>query len=188
MIDYEDREIAKLLRFGAQISHESGIIEARETTHKNHSVARLFPEDIDKYIKKEQKYKSILGPFISNSFSSHIQLSPLDSKPKDDSEQRRVIVDLSFPKGSSVNSGISKDHYLGESMRCEFPKVDHLVDLIRLKGQGCALFKRYLKRAYHQLLVCPGDYNLLRRFQFERPHGWVGGGGGGGEGRLLKMC
>ncbi len=76
------------MRYGDPISHESGIIEARETTHKNHSGARLFPEDIDKYIKKEQKYKSILGPFISNPFSSHIQLSPFDAKPKDDSEER----------------------------------------------------------------------------------------------------
>ncbi len=119
LIDYEDRVIAKLMRFGAPISHERGIIEARETTHKNHSGAILFPEDIGKYIKKEQKYKSILEPIISNPFASHIQLSPLDLKPKDDSEERRVIVDLSFPKWSSVNSGISKDHYLGESMRCE---------------------------------------------------------------------
>ncbi len=86
------------MRFGAPISHESEIIEARETNHKNHNGARLFPEDIDKYIKKEQKYKSNLGPFISNPFSSHIQLSPLDSKPKDNSEERWVIVDLSFPK------------------------------------------------------------------------------------------
>ncbi len=35
------------------------------------------------------------------------------------------------------------------------------MDLIRLKGQGCSLFKRDLKRAYRQLPVCPGDYNLL---------------------------
>ncbi len=50
LIDYEEREIAKLMRYGAPVSHESGIIEARETTHKNHSGARLFPEDINKYV------------------------------------------------------------------------------------------------------------------------------------------
>ncbi len=62
-------------------------------------------------------------------------MSPLDSKLKDDSKKGRVIVDLSFPKGSSVNSGISKHHFLGQSVRCEFPKFDHLVDLIRLKAE-----------------------------------------------------
>ncbi len=72
-------------------------------------------------------------------------LSPLNSRLKPDSEERRVIVDLSFPKGSSVNDGINKGTYLGESMKLEYPKVDDLVELVRLKGTGCALFKRDIK-------------------------------------------
>jgi hypothetical protein len=72
-----------------------------------------------------------------------------------------VIVDLSLPKGASVNDGIPGDSYLGEKVRLEYPTVDHLVELIKLKGKGCALFKRDLKRAYRQIPVCPGDYNLL---------------------------
>ena len=50
---------------------------------------------------------------------------------------------------------------MGAYFKLEYPKVDDLVDLIRLKGKGCALFKCDLKRAYRQILVCPGDYNLL---------------------------
>jgi hypothetical protein len=40
-------------------------------------------------------------------------LSPLHSVPNKDSSERRVIVDLSFPEGESVNFGILKDEYLG---------------------------------------------------------------------------
>jgi len=50
---------------------------------------------------------------------------------------------------------------MGEYFKLEYPKVDDLVDLILLKGKGCALFKCDLKRAYRQIPVCPGDYNLL---------------------------
>ncbi len=75
-------------------------------------------------------------------------MSPFNLRLKPDIDERRVIVDLSFPKGSSVNDGINKGTYLGESMKYEYPKVDDLVELVRLKGTGCALFKQDLKRAY----------------------------------------
>ncbi len=60
-----------------------------------------------------------------------------------------------------MNDGINKGTYLGESMKLEYPKVDDLVELVRLKGTGCALFKQDLKCAYRQIPVCPGDYILL---------------------------
>ncbi len=60
-----------------------------------------------------------------------------------------------------MNDGINKGTYFGVSMKLEYPKVDDLVELVRLKAKGCALFKRDLKRAYRQFPVCPGDYSLL---------------------------
>jgi len=161
LVDYNDRIIVDLMRYGAPIGHNAGAVEFVQSNHRNHAGARLFPVDIDKYISKELKYQSVLGPFGSNPFSNNLVLSPLNSCPKSDSEERRVIVDLSYPKGASVNDGIEKDRYMGEYFKLEYPKVDDLVELIRLKGKGCALFKCDLKRAYRQIPVCPGDYNLL---------------------------
>ena len=40
----------------------------------------------------------------------------------------RVVVDLSFPVGSSVNDGIPKDTYLGEPFTLRLPGVDAFVD------------------------------------------------------------
>jgi hypothetical protein len=55
-----------------------------------------------------------LSPYTTdNPFNDPIALSPLHSVPKKDSSERRVIVDLSFPEGESVNLGILKDEYLG---------------------------------------------------------------------------
>ena len=36
-----------------------------------------------------------------------------------------------------------------------------MCELIKAKGNGCLLFKKDLKRAYRQINICPGDYNLV---------------------------
>ena len=61
--------------------------------------------------------------------------------PKKDTEERRIILDLGFPHGLSRNDFISKDEYLGEKIKIVYRKVDGFVDLIKVKGQGCLLFK-----------------------------------------------
>ncbi len=136
-----------LMRYRAPISHKVGKVEFVDSSHKNYSGARLFPGDIDRYISKELKHKSMFGPFDSNPFKIDIVVSPLNSRTKPDSKERRVIVGHSFPKEASVNDGIEKDWYMVEQIKLEYPKVDNLEELIRLKGQGCALFKCDLKRA-----------------------------------------
>ena len=73
----------------------------------------------------------------------------------------RVVLYLSFPHGSSVNSGIPSDTYLGKPFTLQLPGVDALIHIIRLKGTGCHLFKKDLSRAYHQLHIDPRDLHLL---------------------------
>ena len=76
-------------------------------------------------------------------------------------EERRVVCDLSFPLGKSVNDGIPCGIYLGEESQITYPKVDNLVSIINKHGQGCLMWKRDLKSAYRQLPVDPDDYHLL---------------------------
>ena len=111
--------------------------------------------------KKEKLYDAILGPFDQVPFSEDFCISPLNTVSKKDSLERRVILDLSFPEGSSINEGISKDFYLGSKTDLTFPRVDDLVDLIKLKGRHCHLYKRDLKRAYRQIPVDLSDVPLL---------------------------
>ena len=112
-------------------------------------------------MKKESNYKAIVGPFKSNPFFEPMAISPINSVPKKDSLERRVIVDLSFPENNSVNDGILKDQYLGENIAVHYPTVDDLISLIKKKGKGCLLYKRDLKRAYRQIFIDPGDIHLL---------------------------
>ena len=107
---------------------------------KNHKGAEEFPVDMLSYLKKESHHKAILGPFKANPFNAGIKISPLNTVPKSDSLERRVILDLSYPKGASVNDFISKEFYLDEKIDLVYPKVDDFIDLIKSKGQGCLLF------------------------------------------------
>ena len=66
-------------------------------------------------------------------------VSPLNTVPKKDSSDRRVVLDLSFPMGESVNDAIPKDSYLGIPGRLHLPSVDSLVELVKKQGVGCLL-------------------------------------------------
>lgn len=46
--------------------------------------------------------------------------------PKRGSSQRRVVMDLSFPPQSSVNSGIAASSYLNEPYWLSLPGIDRL--------------------------------------------------------------
>jgi hypothetical protein len=46
---------------------------------------------------------------------------------------------------NSINDGISQEYYLGKKIDICYPNVDDLVDIIKLKGQDCLMFKKDLK-------------------------------------------
>ena len=81
--------------------------------------------------------------------------------PKKDTTERRIILDLSFPSGSAVNNFISKEEYLGEKVDLIYPKVDDFIDLIKVKGRGCLLYRLDLRKAYRQINICPSNFNLV---------------------------
>lgn len=147
LVDYKDKKVCDFLEYGFPIGAiESNTILKNVTKtelwkFKNHKGAKIYPEDINKYLQKEAINKAILGPFKNNPFSSGIKISPLNSVPKKETTERRVILDLSFPKGSAVNDFISKKEYLGQKMEIIFPKVDDFIQLIKSKGRNCLLYK-----------------------------------------------
>lgn len=110
---------------------------------------------------KELASAAIVGPFSSNPFNTACVISPLLCVPKRDSLTPRVVHDLSFPEGFSVNNFIPKEQYLGEEYHLRLPGVDRLIEFILLKGSGCHIFKLDLRRAYRQIPVDPADSHLL---------------------------
>ena len=74
-----------------------------------------------------------------------------------------MVVDLSPPPppGQSVNCGIPRDTYLGDSFTLRLPGCDASLDIIRFKDPHCHVFNMDLSRAYWQLSINPHDYHLL---------------------------
>ena len=80
-----------------------------EHIKENCKSATDFPCDVEAYLNVKIKFGAIKGPFDSNPIQN-CHYSPFMTRPKPDSETRRVIVDLSWPKGTSVNDGVEKMH------------------------------------------------------------------------------
>ena len=102
-----------------------------------------------------------MGPFQKIPFAGNIGISPLSTRPKKGSDERRVILDLSFPIGDAVNDGIPKDIYMGFMATLRFPKTDDLATRIFYLGKGCYIFKIDLSRYFRQIPLDPRDYSLI---------------------------
>lgn len=124
------------------------------TRPKNHKSALDHPEGVTVAIAKELRNGHIAGPFTSPPWSN-LQCSPLGARVKDD-ESYRLIMDLSHPKGNSVNDLISKDDF-----PVEFTGFDTASDMVRRKGRNCLMFKIDIKHAFRVLPIKPSQWILM---------------------------
>ena len=89
-------------------------------------------------------------------------VSPLNTVPKASSDERRIIVDLSWPlEKGSVNSGISKEYYLEKKIELHYASIEDVCEMVLSLGSGALIFRRDLRQAYRQFPVDPSDYYLL---------------------------
>ena len=157
---YKDKAVCDLLQFGFPLDFDRKKALS-SSAGRNHKGARDFPEFIRKYFQKECDAKRIVGPFPENPLSVELAVSPMNTVPKDSADERRVIVDLSWPAGASVNDGISKDVYLGEAIDLHYASVEQVCDMVNAIGPGATIYKRDLRHAYRQVAVDPRDYRYL---------------------------
>jgi len=139
---YQDRPIIDFLRYGWPINYQSDVLAS--SSLRNHPSAVKNSAYLSTYISKELSYQSVFGPFRSNPFHTDCVISPLLCVPKRDTDEFRVVHDLSLSEGNSVNDGISKDHYLEQFFKLRLPGIDRLVEFINIKGRGCHVFKKDL--------------------------------------------
>ena len=97
-----------------------------------------------------------VGPLLS-AMMSVLHCSPTGLVPKGrESGQWRMIVDLSFPCGGSVNDGIPR-----EPCSLRYASVDEALQFITKLGCNTLLLKIDLKSAYRMVPVHLGDRRLL---------------------------
>jgi len=94
----------------------------------------------------------VSGPF-SYSSVPHAHISRFGVIPKNHQPNKwRLIVDLSHPKGRSVNSGISK-----ELCSLSYITVDNAIQQAQSMGKGTLLTKIDIKNTFRLLPVHPAD-------------------------------
>ena len=86
-----------------------------------------FLTHVEKYLSTEIRHGAIIGPFDTPPLGG-LHCSPMLTREKNNSVNRRVIVDLSWPHHNSVNSHVSVDSYLGTTFELSFPTVDNIVE------------------------------------------------------------
>ena len=93
--DYSDKLICEFLEYGFPLDFDRSVVLCTDE-RRNHKGARQYPEFVNEYLGKEVQKSRIAGPFKSNPLSVPIMVSPLNTVPKASSDERRVIVDLSW--------------------------------------------------------------------------------------------
>ena len=155
---YGDSNVLQYLEFGWPIG-----IDRRATLFSegnNHTSATAHPQDITHYIVTELSHQAMLGPFAGPP-TNNAHYSPLMTRPKKDSKFRRVIIDLSWPRGFSVNDAISRKEYVDGPLTISLPTHDDMERAIVRAGRGSFMYKTDLARGYRQLRVDPIDWPYL---------------------------
>ena len=95
LVDYFDQQLPDLIEFGFPLDFDR--TRDLQSTLVNHTSARLYPDHVVRYIQEEVGFKAMLGPLDIKPF--YIYISPFMTRDKSDSNSRKTIMDLSFPKG-----------------------------------------------------------------------------------------
>ena len=126
---------------------------------QNHFSALQYPSAVNQYLKKEMALCAILSP-VGGSDRHPIHCSLLLTRPKD-LHKCRVIMDLSYPKGGSVNDFIDKQHFYGYKFTMIFPTIDDLTEEIKKYIDTVCLLKIDVARAFCNLRIDSSDaFNL----------------------------
>ena len=132
--------------------------------HKNWPSTYEHADAVATCILKDIHRGTTAGPFTSLPSSSFVG-SPMGCFQKKRSSKYRVIHDLSYPPGSSINDFINIENY-----RMHYLSLDDVVSHIQTLGHRSLLAKLDLEDAFKFIPVCEEDWPLLGyTFSFTDP-------------------
>ena len=155
---YWDKQLVQLIRYGFPLSFDQNT--KLISSNINHSSAKNYPQDIAVYLNEEKTFNAILGPFQDPPLPDFL-VSPFLTQDKSGATSRRVIVDLSFPHGASINTGVDPDSYLSSEFLLTLPSIDYITNKVLQLGKGSLIYKIDISRAFRHIKIDPADYNLL---------------------------
>ena len=127
----------------------------------NMGYASLHAGVVSVYLKKELAMDRMLGSFPPNFTTPELHVNSFGVIPKGhDTGKWRLITDLSFTPGHSVNDGV-------DPLLCSlsYTAVDHVAEVVVSLGVGALLAKVDIESAYRLIPVRPED-RLLQAMQW----------------------
>lgn len=126
----------------------------------NHSSAINFSSHVARYIQKESELGGIIGPFAQPPFHPWCHVAPIMTRPKACGQDRRVIVDLSYPQHNSPNLYIQKNIVFGHPQLHILPTIHDAIRLITSFRFDVVLGSLDIARAYRNFRLDPYDWPL----------------------------
>ena len=147
-----DETVLKDLEFGASIGCTG---DARLPSYSSNSKSALeFGHQVTDAIADWICKKLAFGPISKEKVPKNAKISGIMCRQKPNGSAR-VILNLSAPKGSSVNDGINSD---------DFPTVmsstEKWLKVLNKAGHRCQIVKIDWSDAYKHIAVCPEDIEL----------------------------
>ena len=156
--NHPNRQLVSYILHGFRHGFDIGFVGTVVDTRPNNLLsARNNPDHVSEAIMKELSRGHTSGPFLSPPLSP-FHCSPLGAVPKKDGTFR-IILDLSSPRGLSVNEGIPKDIY-----SVQYTSFDEAMILVRSVGTTGFLAKIDIRHAFRLCPVRPDQWCLLGYF------------------------
>ena len=156
---HPDREFTSFVLRGLVEGFHLGYMPQQSrlrSSHRNYPSSLANPQVVLQYVQGELASGRMVGPLHSGLLGL-THCSPIGLVPKGrGTDQWRMIVDLSYPSGASVNDGVSPS-----LCSLKYVSLDDAIHLINMLGPGTLLVKIDLKSAYRFVPIHPLDRHLL---------------------------
>ena len=150
--NYWDQQLPDLLQFVFPLDFHRNIV--LNSSSANHTSANQFEKDVNMYIKEELDHGAIYGPFEEPLFPVHV--SPPMTREKQNSTTRHTIVNLSWPRGPSVNDFVLKCKYLDTYFILPYLSNDPITKKLKDLGPESLLYKVDISRAFRHIIYLFG--------------------------------
>ena len=155
LISHPDRYLVHYIMDGLSKGFGIGFKGISSVTRpRNLLSSHVNKAKISEAIDKELVLGHTSGPFLSPPFDN-LHCSPIGAVIKKD-RSCRLVMDLSQPRGSSINDYISKEEF-----SVKYTHFDEATALVRLAGRSSLLSKVDIRHAFRLLPVRPQDWKLL---------------------------
>lgn len=157
--DKKHAEMLAFVKYGFPMGYMGPVSHLDQ--HYNHPSACAYPGHIDRFVAKELDLGGLIGPMDKPPFAPWAHCAPIMSRPKRNSDSRRIISDLTYPYESSINKYILKNGVWGEERQHSLPTIDDAIGRIRDIGPGAYMCSVDIARAYKNFKSDPLDWPLL---------------------------